>query len=116
MFGPGPYNYPGPATSGIYACPPGPANINTMHVSLSTPADGLSLTIETGHGTSKAGSRSHSHMFTKQEADTSPSGQSGQSGSWQSAFMEGGTSASNTKSKRHHQQSRTIFRCVSGIA
>jgi len=117
MFGPGPYNYPGPATSGVFTCPPGPANVNTMHVSLSTPADGLSLTIETGHGAPATGSRSHSHVFTKQEAELSPGGggSSGQSGSWQSAFMEGGTSAStNMKSRRHHQQSRTIFRCVSG--
>ena len=76
--------------------PPGifPANINSMHVSLSGPNDGLSLTIETSqHG----------------RADTEYSGAPGPS--WHCR-----EEANNVKKqKRHHQQSRTIFRCVSSM-
>ena len=107
-------NIPSVSGAGMFPC--SAPNINTMHVSLSTPADGLSLTIETGHGSHVPGPSSEPgpsnllsprpNIFTKQETATSP----GPCDTWHNNMMD-----SNKKSRRHHQQSRTIFRCVSGI-
>ena len=133
-FGPGPvpaYNYNlsmNPIASGVSGMFPGNMgpgkhpNMSTMHVSLSAPADGLSLTIETGHSSLNPASMSgpasnNSNMesltsprqMTKQEEDTSPGGSV--PGTWHGTLLE---VPSNKKQKRHHQQSRTIFRCVSG--
>ena len=117
-----PYNYPGPGGGGMAGMFPsypgsGPApslNMNTMHVSLSAPAPGLSLTIETGGGSGGGGGGglvSPRPVFTKQEADAGSPG-SGPA----PALAPWHTAVADTKKRpaRHHQQSRTIFRCVSG--
>ena len=85
--------YPTPSYSFSHP-PPGifPANINSMHVSLSGPNDGLSLTIE-----------------TSSQPNTGPRPEDYQGPSWHSAEEQNHVK----KQKRHHQQSRTIFRCVS---
>ena len=118
------YNYPGPGPggggmAGMFPSYPGsgPApslNMNTMHVSLSAPAPGLSLTIETGGGSGSGGGGglvSPRPVFTKQEADAGSPG-SGPA----PALAPWHTAVADTKKRpaRHHQQSRTIFRCVSG--
>ena len=116
------YNYPGPGGGGMAGMFPsypgsGPApslNMNTMHVSLSAPAPGLSLTIETGGGSGSGGGGglvSPRPVFTKQEADAGSPG-SGPA----PALAPWHTAVADTKKRpaRHHQQSRTIFRCVSG--
>ena len=114
------YNYPGPGGGGMAGMFPsypgsGPApslNMNTMHVSLSAPAPGLSLTIETGGGSGGGGGLvSPRPVFTKQEADAGSPG-SGPA----PALAPWHTAVADTKKRpaRHHQQSRTIFRCVSG--
>ena len=85
--------YPPPSYS-FSQPPPGifPANINSMHVSLSGPNDGLSLTIE-----------------TSSQPNTGARPEEYQGPSWHSAEEPNHVK----KQKRHHQQSRTIFRCVS---
>lgn len=116
------YNYPGPGPgsggmAGMFPSYPvsGPApslNMNTMHVSLSAPAPGLSLTIETGGGSGGGGGLvSPRPVFTKQEAEAGSPG-SGPA----PALAPWHTAVADTKKRpaRHHQQSRTIFRCVSG--
>ena len=114
------YNYPGPGSGGMAGMFPsypvsGPApslNMNTMHVSLSAPAPGLSLTIETGGGRGGGGGLvSPRPVFTKQEAEAGSPG-SGPA----PALAPWHTAVADTKKRpaRHHQQSRTIFRCVSG--
>jgi len=85
--------YP-PPSYGFGHPPPGifPSNINSMHVSLSGPNDGLSLTIE-----------------TSSQPNTGARPEDYQGPSWHTAEEQNHVK----KQKRHHQQSRTIFRCVS---
>jgi len=112
------HSFPGPPSSYPSYMPPaifpGPA-INTMHVSLSGPAaaPGLSLTIETGghgpgpghsHGTGHGHGPGPGHAWPTKQEDSPAAGPS-----WKT--LEADQPAK--KQKRHHQQSRTIFRCVS---
>merc|ERR1719244_1898215 len=104
-----------------------PLNINKMHVSLSGATEGVSLTIETHQGISNMGQSSSARSFPYQGADKgSMIGLS--QGHWTSQDRDTHDNESNTsalspnssrlehqskRQKRHHQQSRTIFRCVS---
>eukprot|EP00092_Neocalanus_flemingeri_P000134 GFUD01000140.1.p1 GENE.GFUD01000140.1~~GFUD01000140.1.p1 ORF type:complete len:729 (-),score=108.39 GFUD01000140.1:177-2363(-) len=118
-----------------------PLNINKMHVSLSGATDGVSLTIETHQGKNKtqqnrsprnstenyqnkveqdfrnAGARNRwSNQDT--ETETNELGNSHFNAMSPNALSptswNAGTSEQIAKrQKRHHQQSRTIFRCVS---
>jgi len=120
-----------------------PLNINKMHVSLSGSSDGVSLTIETHQGQNKNqqipsprnaaensqnkleadyinnGSRSR---WNSTDNDTEPKelpnsqyggGMSPNALSPSASWKMGSMEQMAKRQKRHHQQSRTIFRCVS---
>ena len=84
--------------SGMFPFPVPVSSMNTMH-QMSPSDDGL--------GASLASLTSP----RPQESPASPVA-GGSGGPWHSAVFEAGTLVK--KHKRHHQQSRTIFRCVSG--
>jgi len=91
-----------------------PLNINKMQVSLTGNSDGVSFTIET-----------HNSNALKKAADRAPPAKvergDGRSSSWHEASDQRYPSPANSPQDncqdsnplRHHQQSRTIFRCVS---
>jgi len=112
-----------------------PLNINKMHVSLSGSSDGVSLTIETHQGQNK-NQLSRNSTETSQSKTEEDYRNCGGRPRWGSQENEGSREASNNhynamspdaalspppswteqnakRQKRHHQQSRTIFRCVS---
>ena len=99
--GPG-YSYPTPPVvstmSGMFPFPVPVSSMNTMH-QMSPSDDGLGVSLA-----SLTSPR-------PQERPASPVA-GGSGGPWHSAVFEPGPLVK--KHKRHHQQSRTIFRCVSG--
>jgi len=97
--------YPAPTPSYSFSQPPAgifPANINSMHVSLSGPNEGLSLRIETSSQPNTDPMLSP-RPFGAEEYPEIPGP------SWHNTEEQ----QLVKKQKRHHQQSRTIFRCVS---
>jgi len=118
-----------------------PLNINKMHVSLSGSSDGVSLTIETHQGQNKnqQNSQPRNSTETSQSKNDEDFRSYGPRNRWSTQENENepressnshynamspnalsppswncGTSEQIAKrQKRHHQQSRTIFRCVS---
>lgn len=99
------YSYPTPPVvstmSGMFPFPVPVSSMNTMQMSSPGPGDdGLSLASLTSP--------------RPQEGPTSPVPGGSGGGLWHSSLFEAGAAPMAKKHKRHHQQSRTIFRCVSG--